>query len=159
MIRVGIGYDVHQFAEERHLVLGGVEIQPRQGLKGHSDADVLLHAICDALLGAAGMGDIGHQFPDTDEKYRDISSKILLKEVVRILDEEKWSIVNIDAIVIMEEPHLEPFKDKIRHSIAEAAGIDPSRVTIKATTTERVGSIGRGEAAASEAVALLEKRK
>ena len=159
MIRVGIGYDFHQFAQGRRLVLGGVEIPFVKGLEGHSDADVVLHSICDALLGAAGKGDIGEHFPDSDERYRNISSKELLKEVTRILKKENWRISNIDVVVILEEPKLEHFKSKIRNSIAQIIEIESARVNIKATTMEGIGSIGRNEAAASETVALIEKTR
>ncbi len=159
MIRVGIGYDFHQFADGRRLILGGIEIPAVRGLQGHSDADVVLHSICDALLGAAGKGDIGDHFPDTDESYRDISSKVLLKKVLTILKQDKWRINNIDVMVIIEEPKLAPFKDKIKNSIAEVVGIENSRVNIKATTMERMGPVGRSEAAASEAVVLIKKGK
>lgn len=159
MIRIGIGYDFHQFAEGRRLLLGGVEIPSIKGLQGHSDADVVLHSICDALLGAAGKGDIGEHFPDHDERYRDISSKEFLKKVVELLKEDKWHINNIDVMIILQEPKLGPFKEKIRDSIAEVVGIENSRVNIKATTTEMLGAIGRKEAAASQAVALIEKRR
>ena len=157
MIRIGIGYDFHQFDEGRRLILGGIEIPYIKGLKGHSDADVVLHSICDALLGAAGKGDIGEHFPDSEEEYKDISSKELLKNVIKILKKEKWHINNIDVMVILEEPKLEPFKEKIRNSIAETVGIESLRVNIKATTTERLGLIGRGEAAASQAAVLIQK--
>jgi len=158
MIRIGIGYDFHQFAEGRRLLLGGVEIPYIKGLQGHSDADVVLHSICDALLGAAGKGDIGEHFPEHDERYRDISSKELLKKVVELLKEDRWHIINIDVMIILEEPKLGPFKEKIRDSVAGVVGIENSRVNIKATTQEMLGSIGRKEAAASQAVALIEKR-
>lgn len=158
MMRIGIGYDFHQFADGRRLMLGGVEIPSIKGLQGHSDADVVLHSICDALLGAAGKGDIGEHFPDRDETYRDVPSRELLKKVVEILKEDKWHVNNVDVMVILEEPQLEPFKEKIRHSIAEIIGIEDSQVNIKATTTEMIGPIGKGEAAASQSVALIEKR-
>jgi 2-C-methyl-D-erythritol 2,4-cyclodiphosphate synthase len=158
MIRIGIGYDFHQFVEGRRLMLGGIEIPAVKGLKGHSDADVVLHSICDALLGAAGKGDIGEHFPDFDEKYRDISSKELLKKVVEILKADKWHINNVDVMVIIEEPKLQPFKEGMKASIAEILDIENARVNVKATTTERLGPIGKSEAAASEAVALIEKK-
>lgn len=159
MIRIGIGYDFHQLADGRRLILGGVEIPAVKGLQGHSDADVVLHSICDALLGAAGKGDIGEHFPDSDEKYRDISSKTLLKNVLEIIKKDNWRINNIDVMVIIEEPKLAPFKESIKKSIAEIVGIENSRVNIKATTTERMGPVGRSEAAASEAAVLIEKRR
>jgi len=158
MIRIGLGSDLHQFAEGRRLVLGGIEIPAMKGLKGHSDADVVLHSICDALLGAAGKGDIGQHFPDTDEKFRDISSIELLKDVVEILKKDKWHVNNIDVMVLIEEPKLEPFKNKMRESIAKIIGIESERINIKATTAERVGAIGRGEAAVSQAVVLIQKK-
>ena len=139
-------------------MLGGIEIPSVKGLQGHSDADVVLHAICDALLGAAGKGDIGEHFPDLDEKYRDIASGELLKEVVKILKKDKWHINNIDVMIILEEPKLGHFKGQIRNCIAKILGIESDRINIKATTTERMGPVGKGEAAASEAVALIEKK-
>jgi 2-C-methyl-D-erythritol 2,4-cyclodiphosphate synthase len=159
MIRIGIGYDFHQFVEGKRLMLGGVELPSVKGLKGHSDADVVLHSICDALLGAAGKGDIGEYFPDCDEKYRDVPSSMFLEKVIQMLREEKWHINNIDVIVIIEEPKLEPFKEKMKSSIAEILGIEKTRVNIKATTTERIGPIGKSEAAASQAVALIERER
>jgi len=159
MIRIGIGYDFHQFTKGRRLMLGGVEIPSLKGLQGHSDADVVLHSVCDALLGAAGKGDIGEHFPDSEEKYRNIASRELLKEVLGILKKEKWHINNVDVVIILEEPKLQPFKGKIRDSIAEILEIDTARVNIKATTTEGIGPVGKNEAAASQAAALIEKRK
>ena len=140
-------------------MLGGVEIPFLMGLKGHSDADVVLHSICDALLGAAGKGDIGEHFPDSEKEYEDISSSKLLKKVAQILKKDKWHINNIDVMVIIEEPKLEHFKDSMRGSIAKILNIEETRVNIKATTTEGVGPIGKGEAAASEAAALIEKKE
>ena len=157
MIRIGIGYDFHRLVEERKLTLGGVEIPYTKGLEGHSDADVVLHAVCDALLGAVGRGDIGQHFPNYDPKYKNISSKVLLKEVHAILEKEKWQIGNIDIIIILEEPRISPFREKMRDSIAETLNIDNEKINIKATTTEGMGSLGRGEAIAAEAVALIEK--
>ena len=158
MVRIGIGYDLHEFAEGRRLVLGGIEIPFVKGLQGHSDADVLLHSICDALLGAAGKGDIGKHFPSSDEKYRDIASGKLLKKVDGMLKKEKWHICNIDVTVILEEPKLGPFKNKIKNSVADILGIENARINIKATTTEGIGAIGRNEAAASQAVVLIERK-
>ncbi len=157
MIRIGLGMDLHTFADGRRLMLGGIEIPAVKGLKGHSDADVVLHSVCDALLGAAGKGDIGQHFPDTDERFRDIASTELLKDVMNILKEDKWHVSNIDVMVMLEEPNLEPFKAKMRESIARIVGVESERVNIKATTSERVGAIGRGEAAASQAIALIER--
>lgn len=159
MIRIGIGYDIHRLVDERKLILGGVEIPAIKGLEGHSDADVVLHAVCDALLGAAGKGDIGQHFPNHDDRYKDISSKELLKTVCSILSREEWRINNVDVMVILEEPKIEPFKSRMRSSIAEVLKIEDDKVNIKATTTEGVGSLGRGEAVAAQAVALIEKGK
>ncbi|MFH0840317.1 MAG: 2-C-methyl-D-erythritol 2,4-cyclodiphosphate synthase [Candidatus Omnitrophota bacterium] len=156
-MRIGIGYDFHRLVKERKLFLGGVEIPYTKGLEGHSDADVVLHAICDALLGAAGFGDIGQHFPDYEPKYKGISSKELLKTVNAMLEKDKWRIGNIDIIMVMEEPKISPFREKIRVSIAETLNIDKEKVNIKATTTEGVGALGRGEAIAAQAAALLEK--
>ncbi|MDP3789507.1 MAG: 2-C-methyl-D-erythritol 2,4-cyclodiphosphate synthase, partial [Candidatus Omnitrophota bacterium] len=152
-MRIGIGYDFHRLVDERKLILGGVEIPAIKGLEGHSDADVVLHAVCDALLGAAGKGDIGQHFPNHDNRYKDISSKELLKAVCSILSKEEWRINNVDVIVILEEPKIEPFKNKMRSSIAEVLKIEDDKVNIKATTTEGIGSLGRGEAVAAQAVA------
>lgn len=158
MIRIGIGYDLHTFAEGRRLVLGGVEIPFVKGLQGHSDGDVVLHAVADALLGASGNGDIGEHFPDSDDRYRDIDSALILKDVLKRLNKDGWRLNNIDIIIILEEPKLEHFKENIRDSIAGIMDIDKRRVNIKATTAEGVGAIGKNEAAASQAVALIEKR-
>lgn len=155
MIRIGIGYDLHRLAEERKLFLGGVEIPYSRGLEGHSDADVALHAVCDALLGAAGKGDIGRYFPDHELKYKGISSKELLKEVNAMLKKDKWRVGNIDIIIIAEEPKIGPFREKMRSSIADVIEIDKERINIKATTAEGVGAIGRGEAIAAQAAALI----
>ena len=157
MIKVGIGYDFHQLADGRKLILGGIEIPSVKGLIGHSDADVVLHSVCDALLGAAGKGDIGEHFPNSDERYKDISSKKLLKRVVYLLKEEKCHINNVDIVILLEEPKLEPFKEKMKTCIAEILGIKSSSVNVKATTTESMGAIGKNEAIASQAVALIEK--
>lgn len=158
MIRIGIGYDFHRLVNERKLILGGVEIPAIKGPEGHSDADVVLHAICDALLGAAGKGDIGQHFPNHDDRYKDISSKELLKTVCSILSKEEWHISNVDVMVILEEPKIEPFKNRMRSSIAEVLKIENDKVNIKATTTEGMGSLGRNEAIAAQAVALIEKK-
>lgn len=159
MMRIGIGVDFHQFAEGRRLMLGGIEIPSVKGLKGHTDADVVLHSICDALLGAAGKGDIGEHFPDTDDEFRDMPSSELLKRVAGIIKEDKWNVNNIDVMVIIEEPKLGPFKEKMKESIAGIIDIEKDRVNIKATTTERVGAVGRGEAAVSQAVVLIERKR
>ena len=155
-MRIGTGYDVHRLVEERALVLGGVLIPYEKGLLGHSDADVLLHAIMDALLGAAALGDIGKHFPDSDEKYKGISSIALLKEVKQLLDAELFIVENIDATIIAQRPKLAPYITEMRENIAEALQIDISQVNIKATTEEGLGFTGTGEGIASQAVCLLE---
>jgi 2-C-methyl-D-erythritol 2,4-cyclodiphosphate synthase len=160
LMRVGLGVDVHAFAapeEGRRLVLGGVEIPSHRGLLGHSDADVLAHAITDALLGAAGLEDIGHYFPDTDERYRDADSIELLREVRRLVG-ESWSVANVDAVVICERPKIRDHRDAMRKNLAAALGTEESRVGVRGTTTERLGFSGRGEGIAAQAVCLLERR-
>ena len=152
----GIGWDCHRLAAGRRLVLGGVEIHHDRGLAGHSDADVLTHALIDALLGAAGLGDIGQHFPDTDERYRDADSIALLADVVALLDEHGLNVVNVDITVILEAPSLSPHRPAIREALAGVLGVDPERVNVKATTAEGMGFIGRGEGAAALAVASLE---
>ncbi|GBD16072.1 2-C-methyl-D-erythritol 2,4-cyclodiphosphate synthase [bacterium HR26] len=159
MIRVGIGYDVHRLVQGRRLVLGGVEIPGELGLEGHSDADVLLHAIGDALLGAAGLGDLGRHFPPSDERWRDAPSTLLLQEIVRLLDETGWQVVNVDATLIAERPRLEPFREEMRARTADALGIEVERVSLKATTNERLGFVGRGEGIAALAVALITNQR
>ncbi|MDH5542098.1 MAG: 2-C-methyl-D-erythritol 2,4-cyclodiphosphate synthase [Nitrospinota bacterium] len=155
MMRTGSGFDVHRFAKGRDLYLGGVKIPHPLGLEGHSDADVLLHAICDALLGALALGDIGVHFPPTDNKYKGISSVELLKSVVSMVREKGYAIGNLDCTVIAEEPKLIPYREKIRETIATSAGIGIELVSVKATTTEGLGFTGRGEGIAAMAVALL----
>ncbi|MBX5441371.1 MAG: 2-C-methyl-D-erythritol 2,4-cyclodiphosphate synthase [Solirubrobacteraceae bacterium] len=155
---IGHGYDSHRFAPGRRLVLGGVEIAHDEGLLGHSDADVLTHAIMDALLGAAGLGDIGHHFPDTDERWRDADSVALLREVVAMLARAGLEPVNVDATVVLERPKVGPHRDAIRARLAEALGLPAARVNVKATTAEGMGPIGRGEGAEAHAVALLRER-
>jgi 2-C-methyl-D-erythritol 2,4-cyclodiphosphate synthase len=160
LMRVGLGVDVHAFAapdEGRRLVLGGVEIPSDRGLLGHSDADVLAHAITDALLGAAGLEDIGHYFPDTDERYRDADSVGLLREV-RGLIGRSWEVANVDAVVICERPRIRDHRDAMRMNLAAALGTEVSRVGVRGTTTERLGFPGRGEGIAAQAVCLLEQR-
>jgi 2-C-methyl-D-erythritol 2,4-cyclodiphosphate synthase len=152
----GIGYDCHRFVEGRRLVLGGVELDHTHGLAGHSDADVLTHAIIDALLGAAGLGDIGHHFPDTDERYRDADSIELLRVTVALVRREGFAIVNVDATVIIERPHVSPVREAIRGTLAEALELDPARVNVKATRGEGMGFVGRQEGAAAIAVSTLE---
>ncbi|HWI46119.1 MAG TPA: 2-C-methyl-D-erythritol 2,4-cyclodiphosphate synthase [Rubrobacter sp.] len=159
-MRVGLGVDVHAFAapeEGRRLVLGGVEIPSDRGLLGHSDADVLAHAITDALLGAAGLEDIGHYFPDTDERYRDADSIELLREV-RGLIGGSWGVANVDAVVICERPKIRDHREAMRKNLAAALGTEESRVGVRGTTTERLGFPGRGEGIAAQAVCLLERR-
>ena len=155
-MRVGMGYDVHCLVEDRNLVLGGVEIEHELGLLGHSDADVLIHAIMDALLGAAGLGDIGKHFPDTDNSYKGISSLELLKRVGDLLEHELYLIENIDATIIAQEPKLRPHIDKMEQNIALTLGIDPSQVNIKATTGEGLGFTGSRQGISAHAICLLE---
>ena len=156
MIRCGIGYDVHRLAEGRKLILGGVEIAHSRGQERHSDADVLSHAIADALLGAIGAGDIGQHFPNTDESIRGISSIQILKQVSKLLAENKARVLNVDATIIAEEPKLVPHIAAMRKIIADAIGILDSNVGVKATTNEKLGAIGRGEGIAAMAVATVE---
>jgi len=155
-MRIGSGYDVHRLVEDRALILGGVVIPYEKGLLGHSDADVLLHAIMDALLGAAALGDIGKHFPDSNEKYKGISSMELLKEVKRLLDEELFIVENIDATIIAQKPKMAPYLQEMRENIAGVLQIDVSQVNVKATTEEGLGFTGSGEGIASQAVCLLE---
>jgi 2-C-methyl-D-erythritol 2,4-cyclodiphosphate synthase len=160
MMRVGLGIDVHAFAaaeDGRRLVLGGVEIPSDRGLLGHSDADVLAHAITDALLGAAGLEDIGHYFPDTDERYRDADSIELLREV-RGLVGELWGVSNVDAVIVCERPKIRDHREAMRNNLAAALGVDWSSVSVRGTTTEHLGFTGRGEGIAAQAVCLLERR-
>lgn len=153
--RVGVGYDVHAFAPSRKLIIGGVDIPFDKGLLGHSDADVLLHAVSDALLGAAGLGDIGRHFPDTDEAYKDACSQVLLQKVVSLLQEEKWQVNNIDAVIMAQEPKMAPYIDAMCENIANCCQIDKRFVNVKATTTENLGFVGRCEGIASQAVVSL----
>jgi 2-C-methyl-D-erythritol 2,4-cyclodiphosphate synthase len=153
---VGIGYDCHRLAQGRRLVLGGVAIEHERGLEGHSDADVLAHAVTDALLGAAGLGDIGEHFPDSDERWRDADSIELLASVVELLEERRLRPSNVDCTVIIEAPALAPHRGEIRRRLAAALRLDPARVNVKATTSERMGFVGRGEGVAALAVAALE---
>ena len=155
--RIGHGYDVHRLTEGRALILGGVQVPYALGLLGHSDSDVLTHAVMDALLGAAGLGDIGRHFPDTDERYRGISSLLLLEHVRRLLADAGWRAGNIDATVIAQRPKLAPFLDEMRQKLAATLGISPDCVNVKATTEEGLGFSGRGEGIAAHAVALLER--
>ena len=155
-MRIGMGYDVHKLVEDRKLILGGVEIPYEKGLLGHSDADVVVHAIMDALLGAAALGDIGKHFPDTDPKYKDISSIELLKYVGKLLDENNYRIGNIDATIICQRPKLAPYREQMIKNVAKALNTDTSKVWIKATTEEGLGFTGEGLGISSQAIALLE---
>ena len=156
-MRIGMGYDVHKLTEGRELILGGVKIPYEKGLLGHSDADVLLHAGMDALLGAASLGDIGLHFPDTDEAYRGVSSLKLLKRVGELLDEHLYVIENIDATIIAERPKMRPYIDEMRENIARALTLDVDQVNIKATTEEGLGFTGKGEGVSSQAICCIEK--
>jgi len=155
-MKVGQGFDVHPLVHGRRLVIGGVEIPYEKGLDGHSDADVLLHAICDALLGAAGLGDIGQHYPDTSSAFKGVDSRTLLRDVGKKVANLKLRVVNIDATVIAQEPRISPYKTRMTGNIASDLGITPACVNIKATTTEHLGFLGRLEGIAAQAVALLE---
>jgi 2-C-methyl-D-erythritol 2,4-cyclodiphosphate synthase len=155
--RIGIGYDIHRLIEDRKLFIGGIEIPYVKGLLGHSDGDVLIHAICDALLGAMGQADIGEQFPDSDPKYQGISSTELLKTVLDLMKKNNFTVRNIDTTVLAQEPILSPFKNQIQQNLASILNIKEDCISIKAKTNEGLGEIGRGEAIASYAVALLFK--
>ena len=155
-MRIGQGYDVHPLVPGRKLIVGGVEIAHTRGLQGHSDADVLLHAICDALLGAAGLGDIGRHFPDSDARYAGIDSRNLLREVKGKLDALKMTIINIDATIVAQEPRMTPHMPRMIANIASDLGLAGGAINLKATTTERLGAIGRGEGIAAQAVVLVD---
>ena len=155
--RSGIGYDSHRFEPGRRLVLGGVEVPSARGLAGHSDADALTHALIDALLGAAGLGDIGQHFPDTDESYRDADSLDLLGQVCAFLEDHGWTVRHLDATVMAEAPKLGPYRDRMRAALAQAAGVDARSVNVKFTTGEGMGFVGRGEGMAAMAVATVER--
>ncbi len=156
-MRIGMGYDVHKLVEGRKLILGGVEIPYEKGLLGHSDADVLLHAIMDALLGAAALGDIGKHFPDTDPAYKGISSIRLLEHVADLLEEHQFLIENIDATIIAQRPKMRPYIDTMRENIAKALKIETDQINVKATTEEGLGFTGSGEGISSQAICMLEK--
>ena len=156
-MRVGMGYDVHKLVEGRELILGGVNIPYERGLLGHSDADVLLHAIMDALLGAAALGDIGKHFPDTDQKYKGISSIKLLQHVGKLLDEHLYIIENIDATIIAQQPKMRPYIEKMQENIAKALNLEVDQVNVKATTEEGLGFTGTGEGISSQAICAIEK--
>jgi len=156
-LKVGIGYDVHQLVEGRKLIIGGVEIPFNKGLEGHSDADVLLHAVCDAILGALGKGDIGELFPNTDPEYKDISSMVLLEKVATLAQEEGYAVRNVDTVLQAQAPNLKDYKSQMRFHIAYKLALDETMVNIKATTMEGLGSIGKGEGIAAFATVLLER--
>lgn len=156
-MRVGLGHDTHRLVEGRPLILGGVRIDHPRGLAGHSDADVVLHAVTDALLGAAGLGDIGDAFPDTDPAYRDCDSSLFVKETLGRLNRAGWRVINVDVTIFAQEPRLGPVKERIRGRLAELLMLDTSAVNVKAKTGEKVGHIGRGEAIACQAVALIDQ--
>ena len=155
--RIGSGIDFHQLVEGRDLWIGGIKVPHSKGALGHSDADVLLHAICDALLGALSLGDIGQHFPDTDDTYKDIDSKILLKKTAQLVSGEGYHIVNIDSTLCLQQPKIKPYTELMRHTIAEILGLTISEVSIKATTTEKMGFVGREEGLVAYATVLLER--
>jgi len=156
-MRIGLGYDVHAFCAGRPLMLGGVEVPHATGLAGHSDADVLVHALMDAVLGAMRAGDIGAHFPDTDPAYAGVSSLDLLAQVGGLMREAGWRLVDADLVLVLEMPRISPFRDAMRAAMAAALQVDPDRIGLKATTTEGLGATGRGEGVAAQAVALLER--
>lgn len=156
-MRVGMGYDVHKLTENRDLILGGVNIPWEKGLLGHSDADVLIHAVMDAFLGAAALGDIGKHFPDTDPAYKGISSVKLLTHVMELLRQNHFSVGNVDAVIIAQKPKMAPHIPQMRKNLAQAMGVEENRINIKATTEEGLGFTGRGEGIASQAICLLEE--
>ena len=158
-MRIGHGYDVHRFAENRKMFIGGVEIPYEQGLLGHSDADVLLHAVCDAILGAAALGDIGRHFPDSDPAFKGIDSKLLLGHTVKLLREKGYKIVNIDSTVVAQAPKLAPYIEEMKKTIAAICEVDPNSVNVKATTEEKLGFTGREEGISAHAVCLIESVK
>jgi len=156
--RCGIGYDLHRLAVGRKLIIGGIELSFEKGTVGHSDGDVLAHALCDALLGAAGLGDIGTHFPDTDPKWKDANSLLFLEHAKKLLDEKHFAIEHVDAVVITEKPKLGPHFPKMREALARALGVPPEKIHLKAKTNEGVDAIGRGEAIAAHVVATLSER-
>jgi 2-C-methyl-D-erythritol 2,4-cyclodiphosphate synthase len=156
-MRVGLGHDTHRLAEGRPLLLGGVRVEHSRGLVGHSDADVVLHAVTDALLGAAGLGDIGDAYPDTDPAYLDADSRVFLRETLTRLNQKGWRVVNVDVTIFAQEPKLGPIKDRIRRQLADLLGLDLDAVNVKAKTGEKVGHIGRGEAIGCQAIALIDQ--
>lgn len=158
-LRIGIGYDVHQLTPDRDLILGGVKIEHTKGLLGHSDADVLLHAICDSLLGAAALGDIGRHFPDNDPAYKGISSLILLEKTAEKVRDSGYDIGNVDATIVAQKPKLMPYIDEMIKNISDAMGVERDKINIKATTTERLGFEGREEGISSHSICLLNEKK
>lgn len=156
--RIGHGYDVHKLCEGRRLILGGVDIPHEKGLYGHSDADVLVHAVMDSLLGAVALGDIGKHFPDTSDEFKGIDSKILLRRVMDLIEAEGWSVVNVDVTIAMQRPKLAPYIVAMRECMASIMGCSAGQVSVKATTTEKLGFVGRSEGCEVYAVALLEKK-
>jgi len=158
MMRVGIGYDVHRLVENRKLILGGVEIPFIKGLSGYSDADALCHSLADALLGAAALGDIGKHFPDTDSRFKDVSSLALLKHVVDLITAQNYEIINVDATVVLQQPKIAPYINRMRENIAKELDIPIDQVSVKATTHEGLGFIGAGDGAAAYAIASIQKR-
>ncbi len=157
-MRIGIGYDVHRLVPDRELILGGVRIEYKLGLLGHSDADVLLHAIMDAILGAAALGDIGKHFPDTDPAYKGASSIRLMEHVRELVQEEGFCVGNVDAVIIAQKPKMRPYIDEMRQNIADALGVEPSHINVKATTEEGLGFTGSGEGISAQAVCLLSEQ-
>ncbi|HRC81701.1 MAG TPA: 2-C-methyl-D-erythritol 2,4-cyclodiphosphate synthase [Sedimentibacter sp.] len=158
-MKVGIGYDVHALVENRKLIIGGVYIPYEKGLLGHSDSDVLIHAIMDSLLGAMGIGDIGKLFPDSDDAYKDADSRVLLRRVYEIMQENNYSICNLDAVIIAQKPKMSPYIEEMKRNIAEDLKSDVSNISIKATTTEHLGFEGRGEGIGAQCVCLLETKE
>lgn len=158
-MRVGLGSDAHRFREGRELVLGGVSVPHARGLEGHSDADVLTHALVDALLGAAALGNIGEHFPDSDPRFTGVSSLQLLSESVRLVAEAGWRVVNVDAVITAQEPRLQPHLKPMAEVLARCLGVEASQVSVKATSPERLGALGRGEGVSAQAVALLEEAR
>ena len=157
-MRIGHGYDVHKLVENRKLILGGVDIPFEKGLLGHSDADVLLHAVMDALLGAAALGDIGKLFPDTDDEFLGADSILLLKKVCEVLDNNNYKIVNVDSTVIAQRPKLKDYIDLMRSNIADACGVDVAQISVKATTEEKLGFTGSGEGISAHAVCIIDEK-
>lgn len=156
-IKIGFGFDVHSFAEGRKLILGGIEIPSDRGLQGHSDADVLLHAISDALLGALALGDIGQHFPNTDPKWKDVKSSVILKHCYELVKEKGYTLSNVDCMLAMERPKILPYIESIRNNLAELMTVSPNQISVKATTTEKLGFVGRSEGAVATAIVLLIK--